>query len=666
MAQSEARIRITATDETRQAFDSVRSNLDKVKQSAEGFRVALGRGGLLGAAAGLGAVLVQQTRSVVNLADSLDDLSQRTGVAVEALSKLRVAPELADVSLEQLTTGLKEFNQSLVEASDQSSRAAQVFRALGVDISGNTEQSLANTAAAFSRLEDGALKSTLATQLFGRQGLAFIPLLNTGSEGLAKAAAQAEKLGVVISSDFARQAGEFNDNLARIKTSVTGLALSIANPLLPKVNSLAEAFLKLREGGAGAQKVMDDTTAASARLIARLTAFRGGGPAFEALANIAGGLTRSEPAGNVATGVIGRPAAPPPDTAALTCVASGGRWDGTRCNAPAPVRAAGGGGRAAGSGGLDARTRSLLANMAPDDEVGVGVIVSELRAFTQERAAEQAAQIEGLVSDTLIRRTLQLQQNVDLLNEALRDGKVSPTEYAQAMQRLVDPTDQAGEAARRLSGDIDALFGQTAIARARELQKIIDEVNRQATAGTRNRAEADQVIEGLVGSTRVQTQRTNDFARDLGLTFTSAFEGAISGGRGLRDILKGIESDLLKIGTRELVTKPFLGFLSDTFGSAAGGGAGGILSSIVGAFGFGGARAMGGPVMAGMGYLVGERGPEIFRPGQSGSIVPNNAIGGMNVTVNVSARDVNSFRGSESQIAASVAGSLARAQRRNG
>lgn len=51
---------------------------------------------------------------------------------------------------------------------------------------------------------------------------------------------------------------------------------------------------------------------------------------------------------------------------------------------------------------------------------------------------------------------------------------------------------------------------------------------------------------------------------------------------------------------------------------------------------FGGARAMGGPVSGGSAYLVGERGPELFVPGSSGSIVPNHAMGG--VTVNIDAR----------------------------
>lgn len=39
-------------------------------------------------------------------------------------------------------------------------------------------------------------------------------------------------------------------------------------------------------------------------------------------------------------------------------------------------------------------------------------------------------------------------------------------------------------------------------------------------------------------------------------------------------------------------------------------------------------RARGGPVIGGKPYTVGEEGPEIFRPGRSGSITPNNKVGG--------------------------------------
>jgi len=45
-------------------------------------------------------------------------------------------------------------------------------------------------------------------------------------------------------------------------------------------------------------------------------------------------------------------------------------------------------------------------------------------------------------------------------------------------------------------------------------------------------------------------------------------------------------------------------------------------------------RAAGGPVSAGETYLVGEKGPELFTPGASGSITPNDKIGG-GITVNI-------------------------------
>lgn len=50
---------------------------------------------------------------------------------------------------------------------------------------------------------------------------------------------------------------------------------------------------------------------------------------------------------------------------------------------------------------------------------------------------------------------------------------------------------------------------------------------------------------------------------------------------------------------------------------------------------FGGGRAMGGPVNAGTSYVVGERGPELFMPNTSGTIVPNNRLGGQGTVINL-------------------------------
>ena len=54
-------------------------------------------------------------------------------------------------------------------------------------------------------------------------------------------------------------------------------------------------------------------------------------------------------------------------------------------------------------------------------------------------------------------------------------------------------------------------------------------------------------------------------------------------------------------------------------------------------------REMGGSVSKGTPFLVGERGPEIFTPNQSGGITPNHQMGNANVTFNINANDARGF-----------------------
>jgi phage-related minor tail protein len=77
-------------------------------------------------------------------------------------------------------------------------------------------------------------------------------------------------------------------------------------------------------------------------------------------------------------------------------------------------------------------------------------------------------------------------------------------------------------------------------------------------------------------------------------------------------------------------------------------GGGGIEGITMGTFG--GTRAKGGPVSSGQTYMVGERGPELFVPGRSGTIVANDKMGGgnTNVVVNVDAKG-SSVEGDQSQ-----------------
>ncbi|CAN5393645.1 hypothetical protein BH10PSE4_BH10PSE4_23720 [soil metagenome] len=98
---------------------------------------------------------------------------------------------------------------------------------------------------------------------------------------------------------------------------------------------------------------------------------------------------------------------------------------------------------------------------------------------------------------------------------------------------------------------------------------------------------------------------------------------------------------------------------------SGGGGGGGLVQALAGAVGsaFSGARADGGAVTGGGAYLVGERGPELFRPATGGAIEPV-VGGGVNVTVNVQGGDVAGLSRSDAQLAQALARAVSLGARR--
>lgn len=99
-------------------------------------------------------------------------------------------------------------------------------------------------------------------------------------------------------------------------------------------------------------------------------------------------------------------------------------------------------------------------------------------------------------------------------------------------------------------------------------------------------------------------------------------------------------------------------------GSGGGGGSGLVqaLANVVTAR-FSGARADGGPVSSGGAYLVGERGPELFRPASAGAVEPLGG-GGVNVTINVQGGDTASLARSDAQLAQALARAVSLGARR--
>ena len=133
----------------------------------------------------------------------------------------------------------------------------------------------------------------------------------------------------------------------------------------------------------------------------------------------------------------------------------------------------------------------------------------------------------------------------------------------------------------------------------------------------------------LLGQRGVAQQLSDDAeaakgaARELGMTFSSAFEDAVIGGNKLRDVFSGLLQDIARIVLRRTVTNPLAEAISGfDWGSL---------------FGGIGARANGGPVTAGAPYVVGERGPELFVPSTAGKVLPNHLLrgGGGDQPVNI-------------------------------
>lgn len=106
----------------------------------------------------------------------------------------------------------------------------------------------------------------------------------------------------------------------------------------------------------------------------------------------------------------------------------------------------------------------------------------------------------------------------------------------------------------------------------------------------------------------------NDTAKSAVGGFLDDLQNGVSLADALHNALDKVLDKLIEVGLNSI-------FDSQTGIFGGGGGLGGIFGSL-----FGGARATGGPVAANKAYLVGENGPELMVPGQSGTIIPNSRL----------------------------------------
>lgn len=216
---------------------------------AKGAGVALAA--VAAAAAAAGVAIGASIKHAIDQADQMNKMSQKFGVPVEELSKLRLAADLSDVSMESLGKSMGKLSKNMAAvAGGADNDVARAFQAIGVavtDANGKlrpTEQVLGDIAGKFKSYEDRAAKTALAIQLFGKAGAEMIPLLNSGKDGLADAAEEAEKFGIVLDSKTAKSAEAFNDNLTRLGKVKDGIVMRIMAGVVPAFEKLTNTFVE--------------------------------------------------------------------------------------------------------------------------------------------------------------------------------------------------------------------------------------------------------------------------------------------------------------------------------------------------------------------------------------------------------------------------------------
>lgn len=227
----------------------------------------------IGMAAAGGAIvagMLGATKSAVDYGDALNDARQRTGASVETLAKLGFAAEQSGSSFAGLSTGLKFLAKNMQEAVGGSKAQVAAFASLGVSSSdlaaahGDVNKVMLLVADQFRNMEDGAAKSALAMELFGRSGVDLIPMLNEGSVGLKKLGDDAVRAGLVMSKETAEASDKLNDTLNELKAAALGASIGIATALLPALQSAASLVTEVMQGFAGLIKEHQGLTQAVA------------------------------------------------------------------------------------------------------------------------------------------------------------------------------------------------------------------------------------------------------------------------------------------------------------------------------------------------------------------------------------------------------------------
>ena len=589
-----------------------------------GKRIATGAAAIVAGIGGSLAVVERLAESVAQY----QDIAEKIGDSASAISSLQLAADTSGTALDSVAAASVKLTAALSKTDDEGDAVAKALAAINIPLAdfkrlSPTEQ-IDAVAQALAGFEDGAAKTAVAVALFGKAGAELLPFLNDLADKQRKALFTDEQ--IKRADDFTKQMGALRNELGTL-AKVAGLEL--IEPFSTFVGYLNDAA----KAGSVFNTVAQELKTS-----------------FQKLAVFAADIALTFQVVGIALGALGSQmsALARLDFSAFSAISAGVRKDIAKANAEFELFAKrigqgdgfgkyrslpdqlsgesrrlglpgrqelkvpnfGSGNKGAGGAKeqIDQAARSLAALSREIETFGKDADFGKLLAFQDLKPT--TAQLEQF-------RT-QLEKLAELRNSADLDKFLKDWNEELASDKLKQHNALLEEG-RRLTEDLRTPL-EVLTDRYEKLNRLLAE---SAINGDTYRRAVGQAQEEFAKATdpiEKEVKKIDDAARELGLTFSSAFEDAIVGGKGFSEVLKGLEADILRIITRKLVTEPLANAIT---GALGGGGAdiGSLFGTLLGSFG--GALAGGGDVMPGRRYLVGEQGPEMFVPRTAGSIVPS-------------------------------------------
>lgn len=206
-------------------------------------------------AVGAVAALAALTKAAFTSIDALAKTADVIGISTEALAGFQLQAELTGVATGKIEKSLEKMVKNIGQASTGFGEAARTFQNLGIEAAAlaqmKTEDQFILIAEEISQLSTHAERAAAAYEIFGRAGIALLPILSQGAEGIRKAREEAIKFGTAVSRVDAAKIEAANDAITRLKFLLKGIGAILADTLAPVVENIAKDFVSFATSGEG-------------------------------------------------------------------------------------------------------------------------------------------------------------------------------------------------------------------------------------------------------------------------------------------------------------------------------------------------------------------------------------------------------------------------------